>query len=70
MVLFLLSPVSTFSPFHLGVFYLLDSLAFGFGIITLIGGIRRGRAEIVRLAVLGTLLSGFPLAIFLYCVLQ
>ena len=68
MTLLLVSPVSTLSPFHLGAFYLLDSLAFALGMVAVIGGIRRGAAKTVRLAVLGVVLSAFPFIVFLCCI--
>jgi hypothetical protein len=70
LVLFLVSSASTWSPFLLGLFYLIDSVSFVLGLVGVIGGIRRGAADIVRLAALGMLLSGFPFAVILLCVLR
>lgn len=70
LVLFFLSGASTLSLWLLGLFYLIESVAFACGIVGIIGGIRRGAVDTIRLAVLGLLLSGFPFAVVLWCSLR
>jgi len=70
LVPFLFSAASAISPWLLYLFCLIDSVAFVLGIVGIIGGIRRGAADTIRLAALGLLLSGFPFAVWLWFSLQ
>jgi len=68
--LYFFSIASTLSPWILGLFYFVDSAALILGFVGIIGGIRRGASDTIRLATLGLLLSGFPLAVCLFCILR
>jgi hypothetical protein len=52
------------------LFLLMDLAAFGLGIVGIIGGVKRRATATIRIATLGVLLSGLPLALSAWLALE
>ena len=69
LAVYFLGVLSTASPLLWGLLIIVAFVAFTLGVLGVIGGMKQGKNAVIRMAILGAVLSGVPLATTLYIAL-